>query len=201
LSSVPDAHLHQFDTRSRVIAIEQVMGFGLQCDLNLNLMPQSLLEPGAAPIGITLDAAKRWGLPASRIVIEITEGELIHDLVRFSEIINAYRASGVKLAIDDFGAGYSGLNLLAVFQPDQLKIDMALVRGIASNGPKQAIVRAIASVCLDLGIDLIAEGIETLEEFCWLTSAGLRYFQGYLFAKPGFATLPTPTYPDPFAPK
>jgi EAL domain-containing protein (putative c-di-GMP-specific phosphodiesterase class I) len=201
LSSVPDAHMYEFDTRSRMIAVALAMRLGLPCDLNLNLMPRSLLEPEAAPIDRTLAAAEKCGLSANRIVIEITEGELIHDHARFSKLINVYRASGVKVAIDDFGAGYSGLNLLAEFQPDQLKIDMALVRGIASNGPKQAIVRAIASVCLDLGIDLIAEGIETVEEFYWLTSEGLRYFQGYLFGKPGFATLPTPTYPTLTAPK
>lgn len=201
LSGVSDADLHEFDTESRMIAVALAMRLGLPCDLNLNLMPLSLLAPEATPIDSTLAAAEKCGLSANRIVIEITEGELIHDHAGFSTLINVYRARGVKVAIDDFGAGYSGLNLLAEFQPDQLKIDMALVRGIASNGPKQAIVRAIGSVCLDLGIDLIAEGIETLEEFDWLTSEGVRYFQGYLFGKPGFATLPTPTYPTLTAPK
>jgi EAL domain-containing protein (putative c-di-GMP-specific phosphodiesterase class I) len=147
-----------------------------------------------------MDAAARWSLPASGIVIEITEGELIYDLARFSETISGYGAGGVKVTIDDYGAGYSGLNLLA-FQPDQLKIDLALQRGIASNGPKQAGVPAMVSVCLDLGIHVIVEGIETPEEYHWLAGDGPQYFQGYLFGKPRFAMFPTATYPGPFSPK
>jgi len=73
---------------------------------------------------------------------------------------------------------------------------MALMRGIESNGPRQAIVRAIASVCVDLGIDLMAEGVETLDEFQWLKDEGIRLFQGYLFAKPGFASLPPAEFPS-----
>jgi EAL domain-containing protein (putative c-di-GMP-specific phosphodiesterase class I) len=103
---------------------------------------------------------------------------------------------GIKLAIDDFGAGYSGLNLLAEFQPDQVKIDMNLVRGIEKHGPRQAIVRGIAQVCVDLGIDVIAEGVETLQEFRWFEDQGIRLFQGYLFAKPAFEQFPAAFYPE-----
>ena len=111
-----------------------------------------------------LDAAAQHGLPFERLVIEITEGEIIHDHVKFAQIINEYRArhQGRHRRLR---AGYSGLNLLADFQPDQIKIDMALLRGIDANGPRQSIVRAIIAVCCDLGIDIIAEGIETIGEY------------------------------------
>lgn len=103
---------------------------------------------------------------------------------------------GLKVAIDDFGAGYSGLNMLAGFQPDQVKIDMNLVRGIERHGPRQAIVRAVAQVCGDLGIDVIAEGVETLAEYAWFAEHVIRLFQGYLFAKPGFESLPRAHFPE-----
>jgi len=148
-----------------------------------------------AALDSTLAAAEMHGFGCERLVIEITEGEIIHDHAKFAERINAYRARGIKLAIDDFGAGYSGLNLLAEFQPDQIKIDMALLRGIDRNGPRQAIVRAIIAVCRDLGIDVIAEGVETVDEFRWFEGEGVCLFQGYLFAKPGFESLPTAVFP------
>ncbi|MGI8548679.1 MAG: EAL domain-containing protein, partial [Gemmatimonadaceae bacterium] len=102
----------------------------------------------------------------------------------------------MKFAIDDFGAGHSGLNLLAYFQPDMIKLDRNLLRGIESRGPRQSITRAIVMVCTDLGIDIVAEGVETVEEFAWLEHAGVRLFQGYLFAKPGFESLPLARYPQ-----
>ena len=168
---------------------------GIRCDLNLNFLPQSLFLSRSS-IDSTLEAAGNCNFPLQRIVVEITEGEVIDDHARFAKLINIYRARGLKVAIDDFGAGYSGLNLLAEFQPDQIKIDMALVRGIEGNGPRQAIVRAIAGACLDLGIELIAEGVESAEEFRWFEGEGVRLFQGYLFAKPGFASLPPAEFPD-----
>jgi EAL domain-containing protein (putative c-di-GMP-specific phosphodiesterase class I) len=86
--------------------------------------------------------------------------------------------------------------LLSNFQPDQIKLDMALIRGIECHGPRQAIVRAIGQVCVELGIDVIAEGVETVEEYSWLESAGLQLFQGYLFATPAFEAFPQVHYPQ-----
>lgn len=104
-------------------------------------------------------------------------------------------ALGLKVAIDDFGAGYSGPNLLANFQPDQIKLDLTLVRGIESHGPRQAIVRAVGQACNDLGIDVIAEGVKTVGEYTWLATEGVRLFQGYLFAKPAFEAFQPVHYP------
>ena len=90
----------------------------------------------------------------------------------------------------------SGLNMLADFQPDQIKIDMNLVRGTERHGPRQSIVRAVVQVCGDLGIDVIAEGVESLAEYTWFAEQGVCLFQGYLFAKPGFESLPQAQFPD-----
>ena len=121
----------------------------------------------------------------------MTETEAIEDKTSFTAIVNQFRGLGIKLAIDDFGAGFSGLNLLASFQPDLVKLDMELVRNIDSQGPRQAIVAAIIRVCFELGIDIIAEGVETVAEFEWLRSHGVELFQGYLFAKPMFEGFPS----------
>ena len=194
LEQVPAYRQHAFDRRARIEAIFLAARLGIGCHLNLNTLPQSVCS-SASTILSTLDAANRASIPVERMIIEITEGEVIEDQSRFSRIVNEFRGLGLKVAIDDFGAGYSGLNLLADFQPDQIKIDMKLVRGINRNGPRQAIVRAIRQACFDLGIDVIAEGVETVDEFGWLVEEGVQLFQGYLFAKPALESLPEILYP------
>jgi EAL domain-containing protein (putative c-di-GMP-specific phosphodiesterase class I) len=195
LEQVPAERLHLFDEKARMEAISLATRLGIGTDLNLNFLPRSLYSSPTAVLS-TLEAANRHHLPITRIVLEVTEGEVIVDMAHFADQINEYRGLGVKLAIDDFGAGYSGLNLLVNFQPDQIKLDMFLVRGIDGHGPRQAIVRAIEQVCSDLGIDVIAEGVETIAEYEWLANHGVRLFQGYLFAKPGFESFPPIHYPE-----
>ena len=144
----------------------------------------------AGGVRSALEAAQRSGISPDRLVLEITESEVIDDHAAFGRAVNEFRRTGLQLAIDDFGAGYAGLTMLADFLPDLLKLDMSLVRGIEGNGPRQAIVRAIMQACIDLGIDVIAEGVETLKEYRWFKNAGVSLFQGYLFGKPQFEGLP-----------
>jgi blue light- and temperature-responsive anti-repressor len=194
LGQVNPLDRHTLDLQLRREAIQLAAMLGGPCHLNLNLMPRSLAVSPEA-ISSTLAMAAHCGIPADHITLEITENEIIDDLRQFSEQINACRASGVRLAIDDFGAGYAGLNLLAEFQPDSIKLDMTLVRGIESRGPRQAIVRGIHRTCLDLGIDVIAEGVETEAEYWWFRQEGVELFQGYLFARPGLRQMPLAFYP------
>lgn len=192
-SRVAREDLHRLDRESRVVAVGLAGQLGIECHLNLNVLPRDV-EHSTSDFPAMLAMAAQWGIATSRLTLELTEGEVIDDLVHFADVIGEYRAMGMRVAIDDFGAGYSGLNLLADFQPDMIKLDMNLVRGIESRGPRQSIARAIAMVCDDLGIDIIAEGIETPDELAWLEDAGVRLFQGYLIAKPGFECLPLPAY-------
>lgn len=186
---VPPDDLHRFDEESRVAAIELASRLRLPCKLNLNFLPRSLYTSPMA-IRSALEAAQRCGITPDRLILEITEGEVIDDHAAFGRAVNEFRRSGLQLAIDDFGAGYAGLTMLADFQPDLLKLDMTLIRGIEGNGPRQAIVRAIMQACIDLGIDVIAEGVETFEEYWWFKNAGVTLFQGYLFGRPQFEGLP-----------
>lgn len=194
LSAVPEHRVHEFDHASRAEAIALAAKLGVPCNLNLNFLPRGLFLSTNA-IAATLDVASRHALPIERITLEVTEGEVIDNHAQFATVIDRYRGRGLKVAIDDFGAGYAGLNLLAAFKPDQVKIDMRLVRGIERDGARQSIVRAIIQVCEDLGIDVVAEGVETLQEYAWLAANRVSLFQGYLFARPGFEHYPEPHFP------
>jgi blue light- and temperature-responsive anti-repressor len=195
LSKVPADRLYLFDQTARVQAISLATQLGITCNLNLNFYPLSLYA-SAESILSTVRAATKNHLPIDHIVLEVVEGEVIGDQGRFAVLFNEYRSLGVKVAIDDFGAGYSGLNLLSNFQPDQIKLDRCLIFGIESHCPRQSIVRAIVQVCRDLEIEVVAEGVETVGEYAWLMNAGVKLFQGYLFAKPAFESLPLVHYPE-----
>ena len=97
---------------------------------------------------------------------------------------------GFGTALDDFGAGYAGLNLLAQFRPDYIKIDMALIRDIGTSRPKQLIVDSIIRLASSLGVTVIAEGIETEQELAVLREFGVDLIQGFLLAQPQFQSLP-----------
>jgi blue light- and temperature-responsive anti-repressor len=190
LAAVEPNCLHAFDRDSRITAILLAARLGLPGLLSLNFLPHALVTLPDA-IDSMLVAAEQAGVSARKLILEVTEGEIIHDTQRFAEQLNAYRARGLRLAIDDFGAGYSGLNLLVDFQPDVVKLDMKLVRGIDTHGPRQAIARAVVQACDDLGIEVIAEGIESEQEYRWFKRIGVRLFQGYLFGGPAFESLPS----------
>lgn len=194
-AAIPEDQLHRFDRDARIRAIELAASLGLDTRLSLNFLPRSL-ESMPRAIDSTIEAARNARVPLKNILIEITEGEMIHNAAGFAETMNTYRAEGLKFAIDDFGAGYSGLNLLAEFQPDSIKLDMQLVRDIQSKGPRQAIVRAVIGACEDLGIEFIAEGVEDAAEYRWFKRNGVTLFQGYLFGRPAFEALTAPVFPD-----
>ena len=145
------------------------------------------------------DAAARprqVGFPIDRIVFEVVESERIDDKSHLRTIFSEYKRLGFATAIDDFGAGFANLNLLADFRPDYIKLDLDMIRGVDASPSRQAIVRGVLAVCADLAIGVIAEGVETVEEYRWLARAGVVLYQGYLFARPGFQTLPAVTFPD-----
>lgn len=191
------SELGQFDLDARLFAVELATQLELPCRLSLNLLPQSLAQAGSAALRSTVEMAGCHGLPANQLELELSERDSILSMNHFISQIDEFRAQGVRFSIDDFGAGYSGLNLLAEFQPDQIKLDIALVRDIATHGPRQAIVRGVLRTCGDLGIDVVAEGVETLDEYQWLRDEGVGLFQGYLFARPAFRRLPEVLYPTP----
>ncbi len=185
LSRVTVTNRYKFDQLCRIKAIEKAAERFDRTDLTLsiNFMPNAVYEPSAC-IRATLAAANRTGFDRSRLMFEFTENEPMRDADHIGRIIAAYREFGFLTALDDFGAGYAGLGLLAKFQPDLIKIDMEVLRGVDDSQPRQAIVRGLTNIAADLGIQVLAEGVETEAEFKTLAATGIRLFQGYYFGRP-----------------
>ncbi len=127
---------------------------------------------------------------AERVVLEITERSSLHEIPDLKTRIAKLRRLGFQIAIDDLGAGYAGLSSFTLLDPQVAKLDMSLIRGIDLEPKKQSIVRSMARLCGELGIELVSEGVETVEERRTLVELGCNLFQGYLFARPSrdFAT-------------
>lgn len=188
-NQINDSNLYHFDQSCRVKAIALATQLGITTDLNINFSPNAVYRPELC-IRTTLAAARENGFPLEKIHFEVTESEEVREKSHLAGIIDAYKKLGFTTAIDDFGAGFSGLNLLAEFQPDYIKIDRVLVDRIDEKPVKQAIINGVLHTCSQLGIDVLAEGVERRGEYEWLRSAGIDLFQGYYFAKPGFECLP-----------
>ena len=191
LGQVTEDNRYAFDQACRVKAIELAAGLGLgssDARLSINFLPNAVYQPEAC-IRATLAAASRTGFPPERIIFEVTENERVVDGAHLKAIFTEYKRQGFHTAIDDFGAGYSGLNLLAEFQPDIIKLDMELTRAIDGDRARRSIVGAILTVCRDLGITPVAEGVETAGEARALRDLGITLMQGYLFARPALEAL------------
>lgn len=198
LDQVTDDNKYAFDQACRVKAIELAAQLFNAPDgpiLSINFLPNAVYVP-AACIRTTMEAADRTGFAADRIMLEFTEGERITDVAHVKAIITEYKARNLITAIDDFGAGFSGLGLLADFRPDVIKLDMGLIRGIDQDSGRQAIVSGIVSTCKLLGVKVIAEGIETVPEMQALSGMGIDLMQGYLFARPAVQSVPEINWPE-----
>jgi EAL domain-containing protein (putative c-di-GMP-specific phosphodiesterase class I) len=149
-----------------------------------NIRPNDLLDDELYSTG------SRLGPFASRIVLEITERTALEDVPDLTDRIRQLRSLGYRIALDDLGAGYSSLTSFALLEPEIVKFDMTIIRGLHALPTKQKLVRAMLQLCCEVGSRAIAEGVETDDECAWLRSAGCPWMQGYLFARPG------PPFPD-----
>jgi EAL domain-containing protein (putative c-di-GMP-specific phosphodiesterase class I) len=191
LDQITDDNRYTFDQTCRVKAIETAAALGVECRLSVNFLPNAVYQPETC-IRATLDTARRTGFPIERILFEVTEVEKVEDVGHLSRIITEYKRQGFTTAIDDFGAGFAGLNLLADYQPDYIKIDMQLTRGVDQDRVRRALLGGIVGACREIGVGVVAEGIETEGEAAALRDMGVNLLQGYLFAKPAFMALAQP---------
>ncbi len=192
LNQVDGDNRYGFDQSCRVKAIQVASHLGAAdhgAGLSINFLPNAVYEPRAC-IQKTLATAAATGFPTNRLIFEITENEEVLDHDHLERILTAYRAMGFRTAIDDFGAGFSNLNLLARFQPDLIKLDMDLIRGVDRDRVRRAIISGILKVCGEIGVQVIAEGVETPDEHQALVDLGIGLLQGYLYARPAFEALP-----------
>jgi EAL domain-containing protein (putative c-di-GMP-specific phosphodiesterase class I) len=135
-------------------------------------------------VGVVQRTLERTGFPAERLELEITESALIADGAAIIDCFRQLKEMGVGIAIDDFGTGYSSLSYLSRLPVDRLKLDKSLVHNLNCQWKDVAIVRSIIALGKELGIAVIAEGVETEQQFQMLKQLGCQQVQGYLFARP-----------------
>ncbi|MFT3929410.1 MAG: EAL domain-containing protein [Spongiibacteraceae bacterium] len=188
LERVDDSNRYAFDQACRVKAIALASRLGMTTRLNINFFPNAIYRPELC-IRTTLEAAKNYGFPIKNLTFEFLESERAPDIDHLRTVVESYQRLGFETALDDFGTGYSNLYLLTDFKPDKIKIDRFLLQNIDTSTNRQIIVRGIIETAVQLGVNVIAEGVETRNEYAWLLRAGIEDFQGYYFGRPAFEQL------------
>ncbi len=153
-----------------------------QATMSVNVSPRQLADPGLP--SIVSEALSRSGVDAGLLWIEITESVMISEPELALATLQKMKTLGVRVALDDFGTGYSSLSLLQRFPLQRIKIDRAFVQGVADNPSDRALVRTIIAMGTSLGLDMVAEGVESLHQIQVLHELGCRKAQGYLISHP-----------------
>ncbi|WP_404420929.1 EAL domain-containing protein [Thalassospira australica] len=179
--------LFQLDRAARATNVRNAHKVGISGNLFINFTPSSIYDPDSC-LRTTIDVVTECGLDRNNIVFEVIETEKVRSIEHLGAILQSYRDSGFRVALDDVGSGYSTLNLLPQLQPDIIKIDRDLIDHVDQDKYKQAIVSKLIDLAKQLDIDVVAEGIERQSELDFLTDHGVDYVQGYLLGRP--AALP-----------
>jgi EAL domain-containing protein (putative c-di-GMP-specific phosphodiesterase class I) len=180
--------LDRLEIAARKAAVRRMVVDEVAENLFINVTPSAIEDPMASleeTISLIDDAKVRH----DRIVFEIVESDKATDLGLMKRLLAAHREAGFRVALDDVGAGYSGLNLLHQLRPDFIKLDMELIHGVTDDPYKALITRKILEIASELGIASIAEGVETDDELNWVRENGATYAQGYAISRPTTPTL------------
>ncbi len=183
--------LFQLDLLARRTAIREAATREIGGKIFINFNPTAIYDPVFC-LRSTVVAIDAAGIARDRIVFEVTESDRTRDLGHLQRILHYYRDAGFEVALDDFGSGYSSLNLLHQLRPDYLKLDIDLIRDVHHNSYKALIAQKILEAAGELGLRTVAEGIEVPEELAWAHQHGADYVQGYLLGRP--AEYPTLSY-------
>jgi EAL domain-containing protein (putative c-di-GMP-specific phosphodiesterase class I) len=176
--------LFPLDRAARIAAIRAAAAHGVRHAVFINFNPTTIYDP-AFCLRTTVAAVETSGLQRAQFVFEVTESDLVQDVGQLRRILDFYRASGFRVALDDLGAGYSSLNLLAQLRPDFVKLDMELTRDADTDAYKQTVISKLVEMAHALGAQVVGEGVETRSEHALLQQIGVDLAQGYLFARPG----------------
>jgi EAL domain-containing protein (putative c-di-GMP-specific phosphodiesterase class I) len=175
--------LPELDLMARNIAIRNAAELQLPGCIFINFSPAAIGDLKES-LRQTIRSVARAGIDASRVVFEITETDRVPDVSLLQELVRAYRGYGFRVALDDVGSGYSSLNLIHKLQPDIVKLDMELIRGVHLDPYRAGIASRILSFAQETNILTVAEGIETAEEMAWVAENGADFVQGYFIARP-----------------
>lgn len=190
--ATPDALFTQAEESGSLSALERICrakavshlgSISAHQKLFINVHARTVCDSGFVG-GETLALLRRQGLEPTQVVFELTERHYVANYQAFQATLRHYREQGYQIAVDDVGAGHSGLLTLAEIKPDYIKIDMSLVRGLDHDLARQAVIRALCTVAKNINAKVVAEGIETEAELTTLISLGVDYGQGYFIAKP-----------------
>lgn len=177
------ARLAEVDQRCSQVCIEAYQRLQLLGKLFLNINPASMMQPGFRG-GESLHMMGVTGIVPGQVVMEITELTPTGDYAVLREAAALYRTMGFEIAIDDLGTGYSSLRLWSELRPEYVKIDMHFIQGMQQDRSKRQFVRAIMEIAYDLNCKVIAEGVETREEYQVLHDIGITMVQGHYLARP-----------------
>jgi EAL domain-containing protein (putative c-di-GMP-specific phosphodiesterase class I) len=169
-----------FNEACRQVAVWRKAGLDLYVSVNVSVrqIPEDLPPLTVAAM------LKQHGLPPAAVAIEITEGVLMNNVGAAQSWIESLRTDGMRVYLDDFGTGYSSLSYLKRFALDTVKIDKSFIRDMSEDNSDRALVDAIVTMARSLGLNVVAEGIETQAQFDILRQMGCGYGQGYLFSRP-----------------
>lgn len=177
------------DRLARTTAVANAAARGVSGYIFINFTPAAVYDP-ANCLRTTLEAVEAAGLDRDRIVFEVIETEEIRDPAHLAGVLAWYRDAGFKVALDDLGGGYAGLGLLPSLRPDFIKLDRSLVDGVSADRVKAVVIGRVVEMARDLGIRVIAEGVEAVADLAWLQDTRVDFVQGFLLARPA---------PDPIA--
>ncbi|AKS42323.1 EAL domain-containing protein [Wenzhouxiangella marina] len=184
LSRIGHAERFDFDQACRVRAIQAAAEFGIDADLHLNA---ASIKPGNVDevVEVTRHLTRRHKVEPERIVFELSNLDAIGSAEALERVHDALSGAGFRTLADNFGQRDADLRPLAIFRPDMIKLDHRLVEHIHERRTAQATAMAAIAFCRSLGIEPMAMGVESADEFRWLQTAGIRFYQGYFFAQPG----------------
>lgn len=149
----------------------------------INFLPSTIYVPEHC-LSHTFNIVKKYNVDPGDLVFEVVETERIHSINHLHNIFSTYKASGMHVALDDVGSGYSTLEVLSLLKPDVVKIDRGYIRDCHEDYNKQTFLKSVITTANELSITLLAEGIETKEEYRWLEESGIHLGQGYFIGKP-----------------
>ena len=177
--------LFQLDLAARRSAVLGIAAHGIarRHKVFINFTPNAIYNPRTC-LDSTLRLIDEMGIPRAQIVFEIIESERLPEMAHMERLVGYYREEGFGVALDDVGAGFSSLSVLAALQPDYVKLDRSLVRDVDTNASNSLVAGKLLEMVSDLGLQSIVEGVETKEEFAWARAHGADFVQGFLFARP-----------------
>jgi len=186
--------VYQLDRRARVLSVDNSQSYDIEPDqkIFINFLPTSIYDPEYC-LNTTMKAVQKADAVPEQFVFEVVESEQVEDRDKLVDIMSYYREKGFQVALDDFGAGYSSLQMLSDMTPDVLKLDMGLVQNISENKMKAELCEQILNISANHDITTLAEGIETREQLEWFQARNLDLAQGFLFSKP---SVPPPECVD-----